>query len=123
MQKLRPIYRYILISGSYLFLTAVFFTAGFFIGRSSQAAPVVTEAAAISAPPASTAAAQDTKYRVVLEDSELRLYVDENGISRMMSAQQISPESYPARDVAILREGIVFDNSEAALTLMENFLS
>ena len=123
MQKIRPIYRYILISGSYLFLTAVFFTAGFFIGRSSPVRPAITEAAAISAPPAATAAAQETKYRVVLEDAELRLYVDENGISRMMSAQQISPESYPVRDVAILREGIVFDNSEAALTLMENFLS
>ena len=123
MQKLRPIYRYILISGSYLFLTAVFFTAGFFIGRSSPVQPAVIEAAAISSPPASTAAAQDMKYRVVLEDAELRLYVDEKGISRMMSAQQISPESYPVRDIAILREGIVFDNSEAALTLMENFLS
>lgn len=123
MQKLRPLYRYILISASYLLFTAVFFAIGFFIGHSSQVQPAVLEAAAIPSPPTATAAAHEAKYRVVLEDAQLRLYVDENGISRMMSAQQISPESYPVRDIAILREGIVFDNSEAALTLMENFLS
>lgn len=123
MQKIRPLYRYIILSASYLFLTALFFVTGYFIGRSTAPQPAIREAAAIVAPPSATNKAASPKYRVILEDSQLRLYIDEDGISRLVSAQEISPDSFPARDVAILREGIVFDSSEAALTLMENFLS
>ena len=123
MQKIRPLYRYIIVSASYLLLAAVFFSAGYFLGRSTVAQPVIREAASISIPQPATEEPRQTKYRVILEDGELRLYCDENGMSRMMSAEKISSDSFPSRDIAILREGIVFDSSEAALTLMENFLS
>ena len=123
MQKIRPLYRYIIVSASYLLLSAVFFSAGYFLGRSTVPQPVIREAASIPIAQPSTEEPRPAKYRVVLEDGELRLYCDENGTSRLMSSEKISPDSFPSRDVAILREGIVFDSSEAALTLMENFLS
>lgn len=123
MQKIRPLYRYIIVSASYLFLTAVFFIAGYSIGKRTLPPTLIHEAAAISTAPAETSAPSAPKYRVILEDNELRLYCDDMGLSRLMSSEKVSPDSFPSRDVAILKEGIVFDNTEAALTLMENFLS
>jgi hypothetical protein len=62
-------------------------------------------------------------YRVILEDGELRLYSDKDGISRLISSEEISEQSFPSSDTAALKEGRSFKELNEALELMENFLS
>ena len=118
--------RYILISASYVFLTAVFFLGGYYTGFKSGGS-IINESTAEAIVPAAAAPAAETilpqQYRVILEDSELRLYSDENGISRLISSEEISEGSFPTRDVAVLKEGVIFNRTQDALTFMENFLS
>ncbi len=124
MEKKKLIYRYIILSASYLFLTALFFAAGYSIGyRSGGALSEQVSAMVAASPAASEAADEMRRYRVILEDGELRLYSDENGISRLISAENISESPFPARDIAILKEGVSFEDQNDAFALMENFLS
>lgn len=118
--------RNILTTAAYLFLTAAIFAAGIGIGYRSggaaeQASVTATGVPAASAPPAQSAA--PARYRVVLEDGAIRLYLDENGISRLISDDEISESSFPVSDIAELKEGFLFDSLSDALELMENFLS
>lgn len=122
MQKLKPLYRNIILILSYLFLTGIFFYIGFSSGLSRNGSYAENNVAAVSIP-SQLPTELPQQYRVILEDSELRLYHDEGGISRLISAEDISEESYPARDIAVLKDGVSFDTTEAALTLMENFIS
>ena len=126
MKKNSKLLRYILISASYVFLTAVFFLGGYYAGFKSGGS-VIIESAAEEIIPAAAAPAAETnipqQYRVILEDSELRLYSDENGLSRLISSEEISEVSFPTRDVALLKEGVTFNRTQDALTFMENFLS
>ncbi|MCH5212227.1 MAG: hypothetical protein J1G06_04365 [Oscillospiraceae bacterium] len=126
MMKNSKILRYILISASYVFLTAVFFLGGYYTGFKSGGS-IINESAAEAIVPAAAAPVAETnlpqQYRVILEDSELRLYSDENGISRLISSKEISENSFPTRDVAVLKEGVTFNRTQDALTFMENFLS
>ena len=122
MQKLKPLYRNIILILSYLFLMSVFFYIGFASGLSRNVADDEGTAAAMSVP-SYIPTSEPQQYRVILEDNELRLYHDEGGISRLISSEEISEESYPTRDIAVLKDGVTFDTTEAALTLMENFIS
>ncbi|MBQ3428093.1 MAG: hypothetical protein IJH37_13280 [Clostridia bacterium] len=122
MQKIKPLYRNIILVFSYLFLMSVFFFIGLTAG-SSRSAPDADQTMAAVSIPSQYPTELPEKYRVILEDNELRLYHDENGISRLISSEDISEGSYPVRDIAILKDGVSFDTSEAALTLMENFIS
>ena len=126
MIKNYKLLRYILISASYVFLTAVFFLAGYYAGFKSGG-HIVPESTAEAIVPAAAAPAAETnipqQYRVILEDSELRLYSDENGLSRLISSTEISEVSFPTRDVALLKGGVTFNRTQDALTFMENFLS
>lgn len=117
--------RYILAFGSYLFLIGTLFTIGYFIGK-NHSSGIQESVTAISQPTEQTPAAvtpHPVRFRVILEDGSLRLYSDSDGISRVLIDTKISEESYPARDIAILKEGICFNGQEEALALMENFLS
>lgn len=122
MQQINPLYRNIILVTSYLFLSSVFFFGGYIAGTNVYDLKD-QEAAALVSVPSVSPSVEPQNYRVILEDGELRLYLDGNGISRLISSESISEESFPARDVATLKEGIIFENTEDALTLMENFLS
>lgn len=122
MQKIKPLYRNIILIFSYLFLMSIFFYIGFTSGVQKNTTYNADSAAAISIP-SHIPTSDPQRYRVILEDGELRLYHDEGGISRLISSEQISEGSYPTRDIAVLKDGVIFETSEAALTLMENFLS
>lgn len=120
--------RNITIIASYLFLTAVFFAVGYGIGITKKQSAIIKETTANvnSSPYESSYPVHNTEsasYRVILEDSELRLYLDSNSISRLISAEKISEASYPVSDIAALKKGITFDNTEKAVELMENFIS
>lgn len=128
MQKFITKYRNIIIVASYLFLTVAFFAAGYGIGGlKAQNNPIKETTSNVSSSPYESAlpANEDisTSYRVILEDGELRLYLDSNNISRLISTEKISETSYPVSDVAVLKNGITFTNAEKAVELMENFIS
>ncbi len=128
MKNLSLSTRNIIVIATYLFLTASFFIAGYFIGfsngRNIISQPYVTTSTSSVHPtvfPISTVS--PARYRVILEDGELRLYLDENGTGRLISNEKVSEESFPAHDIATLKEGKSFETLDEALALMENFLS
>lgn len=120
--------RHIILISSYLFLTVVFFSLGLFVGFRNGNEPILKEVSYnANNVPNTTISPVTTQlpsyYRVILEDGELRLYIDENGISRLISQEKISTDSYPVSDIALLKNGMVFDNADEAVSLMENFIS
>lgn len=127
MEKFTLNRRNITIIASYLFLTAIFFIFGLLIGFHNGDDPVLKETTNTVLSPDTTllpvTTAAPSNYRVILEDSELRLYIDENGISRLISREEISEDSYPVADIASLKKGIVFETADGAISLMENFIS
>lgn len=128
MEKFTLNRRNITAIASYLFLTAVFFVLGLFIGFKNGDEPIIEQTSSTvhtvpQVTPAPVATQSSSHYRVILEDGELRLYIDENGISRLISAEQISEDSYPVSDIASLKKGLVFETSEGAISLIENFIS
>ena len=113
---------------SYLFLTAIFFIFGLLIGFHNGDDPIIKETSnTVTTVPDNTVFPIPTvlpsNYRVILEDGELRLYIDENGISRLISREEISEDLYPVSDIASLKKGIVFETADGAISLMENFVS
>ncbi len=127
MQKLNLNRRNILIISSYLFLATMVFILGYFAGfkrvddklfneTSTHANSTYTNLSPTLSP-------LKTSYRVILEDSQIRLYIDENGISRMVSSEEISEDAYPVSDIASLKNGFIFDTLDKAISLMENFIS
>lgn len=113
---------------SYLFLTAIFFIFGLLIGFHNGDDPIIKETSnTVTTVPDNTVfpipTALLSNYRVILEDGELRLYIDENGISRLISREEISEDAYPVSDIASLKKGIVFETADGAISLMENFIS
>lgn len=127
MKQLLTSSRNILAAAAYVCLTAAFFAAGIGIGYRGGKGLMTTQASVTATGiPAETrvpTAARAQRYRVVLEDGELRLYLDGNGTSRLISNDEISEASFPASDVAELKEGFRFEELSDALALMENFLS
>lgn len=128
MQKFTLNRRNITILLSYLFLVAVFFVTGYFTGfnnvdrtLSEDAISNISTAPEGSAQPTQTTAPYN--YRVILEDSQIRLYIDEGGKSRLISAEDISEESFPISDITLLKKGLVFDTADGAITMLENFIS
>ncbi|MBR0366234.1 MAG: hypothetical protein IJH94_05485 [Clostridia bacterium] len=101
---------------------SIFFYIGFTSGVHKNTTDN-TGSATVMSIPSHIPTAEPQRYRVRLEDGELRLYHDEGGISRLISSEEISEGSYPTRDIAVLKDGVIFETTEAALTLMENFLS
>lgn len=113
---------------SYLFLTAVFFIFGLLIGFNNGNDPILKEASTtVNALPDNTLIPLITEnpshYRVILEDGMLRLYIDENGTSRLISQEAISEDSYPVSDIATLKKGMIFETADGAISLIENFIS
>lgn len=126
-KPLSPMVRNIIISVSYVFLTAVFFAGGYAIGYRNGggmlSTPTAVTTTAEENTPVPSPTIQPSGYRVILEDSELRLYKDENGSSRLISHEEISEGAFPGYDIEILKGGRSFSTIEEALELMENFLS
>lgn len=126
MKNLSLNVRHILIITTYLFLTVIFFVIGYAIGLKNGekilGEPLITTATN-SVTKIPTATLSPSRYRVILEDGELRLYFDENGESRLISNEKVSEESFPAHDIATLKQGKAFITLDEALSLMENFLS
>lgn len=126
-ENLSPAIRNILLITSYVLLTGLFFTVGYTAGYHngggmlSTSATVETEKKEPTPQPSPSLTPE--QYRVVLEDNELRLYKDDGGVSRVISHEQISENSFPTHDVETLRQGCVFTTLEEAISLMENFLS
>lgn len=128
MEKFTLNRRNITIILSYLFLTAIFFIFGLFVGFHTGDEPIIKETstsvtAAQDSTPTQVPSPPPSNYRVILEDGELRLYIDENGVSRLISREEISEDSYPVSDIASLKEGLIFETSDAAISLIENFIS
>ncbi|MBQ3124685.1 MAG: hypothetical protein IJC09_04620 [Clostridia bacterium] len=127
MEKFNFNRRNITIIASYLFLTAIFFIFGLLIGFHNGDDPILKEASNTVTVPDNTLlpviTAPPSNYRVILEDGELRLYIDENGISRLISREEISEDSYPVSDIASLKKGLIFETADGAISLMENFIS
>ncbi len=119
--------RNIFIVLSYLFIATVVFTAGYFWGINKINKQIfnetVTQANSTDFNTISTPLPSQTTYRVVLEDGQIRLYIDENGISRLVSSEEISEDAYPISDIASLKNGFIFDAMDKAISLMENFIS
>lgn len=127
MEKFTFNRRNITVIASYLFLTAIFFIFGLLIGFHNGDDPILKEASNTVTVPDNTllpvTTAPPSNYRVILEDGELRLYIDENGISRLISREEISEDSYPVADIASLKRGLIFETADGAISLMENFIS
>ena len=128
MQKINLNRRNITIIVSYVFLTALFFSLGYFFGFKNINEPIVSDVSTnvTSLPyqtPTPTQPQSILSYRVILEDVEIRLYIDENGKSRLISSEKISEESYPVSDIASLKSGIEFETADEAVSLIENFIS
>ncbi len=127
MQKLTLNRRNILIISSYLFLATLVFSLGYLSGFKSVDEKLFNETSTHANAPYSnltpTLSPMMTSYRVILEDSQIRLYIDENGISRMVSSEEISEDAYPVSDIASLKNGFTFDTLDKAISLMENFIS
>lgn len=128
MEKFTLNRRNITVIASYVFLTAIFFIFGLLIGFHNGNDPIIKEASnTVSTVPDNTSLPFPThtpsNYRVILEDGELRLYIDENGISRLISREEISEDLYPVSDIASLKKGIVFETADGAISLLENFIS
>lgn len=119
--------RNIFIMLSYLFIATVVFIIGYFWGLSKINEEIfnetVTQATSHNINTVSTPLPLQTTYRVILEDGQIRLYIDENNISRMVSAEEISEDAYPISDIASLKKGFIFDTMDKAISLMENFIS
>lgn len=120
--------RNIIVIATYLFLTAIFFAIGYAIGFKNGEVLLSEPYVSASAGNAETtnipiATVSPSQYRVILEDGELRLYLDKNGEGRLISNEKVSEDSFPAHDIATLKEGKSFDTLDEALALMENFLS
>ena len=127
MQKINLNRRNITIIVSYVFLTALFFSLGYFFGFKNINEPIVSDVSTnvTSLPyqtPTPTQPQSILSYRVILEDGEIRLYIDENGKSRLISSEKISEESYPVSDIASLKSGIEFETADEAVSLIENLL-
>ncbi len=127
MQKITLTRRNIIISATYLFLIVAVFTIAFLLGYNSGENSILLESSShMSVPKASsspTLTPHTASYRVILEDREIRLYIDENGISRLISREEITEDAYPVSDIASLKNGFTFDNMNSAITLIENFIS
>lgn len=131
MKKLMqdPTSRHILTAASYVFLTALFFGAGYLIGFEngdgmlSTPVSVSSSADETDTTPSPAPTEMSASYRVVLEDGELRMYLDENGGSRLVSNEQVSEALFPKSDIETLKKGLFFNTLEEALSMMENFLS
>lgn len=128
MEKFTLNRRNITVIASYVFLTAIFFIFGLLIGFHNGNDPIIKEASnTVSTVPDNTSLPFPThtpsNYRVILEDGELRLYIDENGISRLISREEISEDLYPVSDIASLKKGMVFETADGAISLLENFIS
>lgn len=127
MQKFISNHRNITIFASYLLLTVIVFVIGYNTGERNEQKSLLKEASynLESVPNESILpdASNQTSYRVILEDGELRLYLDTNAVSRLISREEISESSFPVSDIASLKKGFVFDTSEEAVVLMENFIS
>ena len=118
----------IIVISSYVFLTVIFFGLGLYIGFHNNNTPILEEVSSTATNvPVSTMMPVITptpsNYRVILEDGELRLYIDEGGVSRLISREVISEDSYPVADIASLKKGITFETADGAISLMENFIS
>lgn len=128
-KPISPKLRNILITASYVFLTALFFTAGYSVGyyngggmlTSSVTVETIQTEPPMPATPSPTVS--PVQYRVILEDGELRLYEDTGETSKVISHEKISEWSFPSYDMDTLKEGRIFLNIEDAVSLMENFLS
>lgn len=128
MNKFKKITRYIIPVLSYLFLTGLFFSAGYLIGiRSSNEImtvnPVITATEKPKTVDNSVSEGIKKHYRVILEDGHIRLYIDEKEKSHLLSNDIISEASYPGSDITKLKEGVIFDELSEALLFIENFLS
>ena len=119
--------RNIFIALSYLFIATVVFIAGYFWGinkiNEQFFNETVTQANSTDFNTTSTPLPTQATYRVILEDGQIRLYIDENGISRLVSSEEISEDAYPISDIASLKKGFIFDAMDKAISLMENFIS
>ena len=128
MNKFKKITRYIIPVLSYLFLTGLFFSAGYLIGiKSSNEIMTVNPTITATEKPQTVdeAVSVETKkhYRVILEDGHIRLYIDEKEKSHLLSNDTISEAAYPGSDITKLKEGVIFSELSEALLFMENFLS
>ena len=119
--------RNIFIMLSYLFIATVVFITGYFWGinkiNEQFLNETVTQATSPNFNTVSTPLPTQATYRVILEDGQIRLYIDENGISRLVSSEEISEDAYPISDIASLKKGFIFDAMDKAISLMENFIS
>ena len=127
MKNLNLNVRNIITVISYLFVAITVFALGYLLGFKSIDDKLMTEATSqVNSPYQSsspTLSPQNTSYRVILEDGEIRLYIDESGTSRLISAEEISETAYPVSDIASLKNGFAFDSMDKAISLMENFIS
>ena len=134
MSKFKHYSRYIFHAAAYLCLAAVLFAGGYAIGRKNgggllAVSPTLSEEGVPSqtplpfSEPTEQPEENTSRYRVVLEDDQLRLYLDEDGLSRLISSEEISIYAYPEQDINALQNGKNFSTLGEAMELMENFLS
>ena len=128
MERFMTKHKNIIITASYVCLIALFFSLGVFIGFKNGNEPITKNTSSIvSNIPDKTEAPIQTQppsdYRLILEDGELRFYIDEGGKSRLISSEEISEDSYPVTDIALLKKGIIFESADSAISMLENFIS
>ena len=97
MEKFTFTRRNITVITSYLLFTAIFFILGLLIGFKNGDDPIIKEVSSVTQnipefTPVPFTTPSPSHYRVILEDGKLRLYIDENGVSRLVSQEEISED-------------------------------
>ena len=113
-----------LIICAYVLLMTLFFFGGYTIGgvRRNEIAAAPTPVP-VSVPAAAVNPRQQTRYRIILSNSELFLYKRDGEESELLYSHPIIEDIFPHEDMEELRRGVEFDNLHDAQRLLENFVS
>lgn len=111
---------------SYVLLVALFFAAGYAIGKTGEveevpvSAPIQTPAADFFA---GEAEVRSPVYEVIIEDGVLKINKCIGEDKTTIVSEEISEDVFPRSDIEELGRGVEFSRLEEAQQMFENFVS
>lgn len=114
-----------LIISSYVLLVALFFGGGYAIGRigaGQEETPIPVQTPG-TIETVSENFVEGPIYKVVIEDSVLKIYKCIGEEKTIIMSEEISENVFPKDDIEELRAGVEFERLEQAQQMFENFVS